>query len=101
MLKLASKYFNLKEQVNNITRLKENLLTEEDIELLNGQIADLLGSEWPDRAMLDIKSEIVGNLEETIDPQIIRDILRHDATSAIELGSISSSSTEGGALSNV
>ena len=63
MLKLASKYFNLKEQVNNITRLKENLLTEEDIELLNGQIADLLGSEWPDRAMLDIKSEIVGNLE--------------------------------------
>ena len=48
-----------------------------------------------------LDDEIVGNLEETIEPQIIRDILRHDASSAIELGSISSSSTEGGPLSNV
>jgi hypothetical protein len=48
-----------------------------------------------------LDDEIIGNLEDSIDPQIIRDILRQDASSAVELGSLSSSSTEGGALSNV
>jgi len=50
-----------------------------------------------------LDDEIIGNLEDTIDPQVIRDILRQDAkdaSTALELGSLSSSS-EGGALSNV
>jgi Mg/Co/Ni transporter MgtE len=45
--------------------------------------------------------EIVGNLEDVIDPNVVRDILRREATAAIELGSLSSSSTEGGLLSSV
>ena len=42
-----------------------------------------------------LDDEIIGNLEDTIDPNIIREILRNDAVSTIELGSLSSSSTEG------
>ena len=45
--------------------------------------------------------EVVGNLEDVIDPDVVRDILRHEATVAIELGSLSSSSTEGGMISSV
>jgi hypothetical protein len=45
--------------------------------------------------------EIIGNLEDVIDPDVVRDILRREASVAIELGSLSSSSTDGGALSSV
>ncbi len=45
--------------------------------------------------------EIIGNLEDVIDPDVVRDILRREASVAIELGSMSSSSTEGGLISSV
>lgn len=48
-----------------------------------------------------LDDEIIGNLEDTIDPNIIRDILRQDASAAIELGSVSSSSVDGAIASNV
>ena len=69
MRELASKYLNLQEQINSLTLLQENILTEEDIELLDGQISDLLGSKWPDKPMVEIKSKI-GEKIESLDMQV-------------------------------